>query len=145
MDSTILTSLIAAGSACIGALIPCLFSFLGKQKEYKNNQKAKMDELRRVEYKIYIEALQTMINNGTRDNFLPFQTCTNRLLLFASPDVSNKVNRFYLETVNRTLDNNPLTKEEVDEYETRIVNAMREDLGIAGELLDKVSLVRASF
>ena len=46
MDNTILTALIAAGSACIGALIPSLFSYLGKRKEYENDKKWKMFEER---------------------------------------------------------------------------------------------------
>ena len=35
MNTTILTSIIAASAACLGALVPCLFSFLGKKKEYE--------------------------------------------------------------------------------------------------------------
>ena len=71
MDNTILTALIAAGSACIGAFIPSLFSYLGKRKEYENDNKAKMEDIRRKAYYEYIEALQTMINAGNKDNFLP--------------------------------------------------------------------------
>lgn len=35
MNVTIITSIIAAAAACLGALVPCLFSFLGKKKEYE--------------------------------------------------------------------------------------------------------------
>ena len=34
MDNAICTAIIAAGSACLGALIPSLFSYLGKRFYY---------------------------------------------------------------------------------------------------------------
>jgi hypothetical protein len=145
MDNTLLTAIIAAGSACIGALIPSLFSYLGKRKEYENDKKAKLEEIRRKVYNEYIDALQNMINVGNRDNFLPLQASTNKLLLFAGPKLSDLVNRHYYDIVQRTLQGNPLTLEEHTRYQTDIFNAMREELGVSTEKLDKVSMVRVGF
>lgn len=145
MDSTLLTAIIAAGSACIGALIPSLFSYLGKKKEYKNDREAKLEEIRRKEYNNYIEALQTMVNDGNRDNFLILQACTNRILLFAGPKLSVLVNKYYNEVVQRTLQQKPLTLEEQTRYQTNIFNTMRKELGVSKEKLDKVSMVKAGF
>ena len=145
MDSTLLTAIIAAGSACIGALIPSLFSYLGKKKEYKNDRDAKLEEIRRKEYNNYIEALQTMVNDGNRDNFLILQACTNRILLFAGPYLSVLINNYYNEVVQRTLQQKPLTLEEQTTYQTNIFNAMRKELGVSKEKLEKVSMVRAGF
>ena len=145
MDSTLLTAIIAAGSACIGALIPSLFSYLGKREEYKNDRDAKLEEIRRKEYNNYIEALQTMVNDGNRDNFLTLQTCTNRILLFAGPELSVLVNKYNNEVVQRTLQQKPLTLEEQTTYQTNILNAMRKELGISKEKLEKVSMFRAGF
>lgn len=58
MDNTLLTAFIAAGSACLGALIPSLFSYLEKRKEYENDKKAKLEEIRRKVYNEYIDALK---------------------------------------------------------------------------------------
>lgn len=145
MDNALLTALIAAGSACIGALIPSLFSYLGKRKEYENDKKAKLEEIRRKVYNEYIDALQTMINVGNRDNFLPLQASTNKILLFAGPRLSSLVNQHYNDIVQRTLQGKPLTLEEHTRYQTGIFNAMREELGVSTEKLEKVSMVRVGF
>ena len=142
MDNTLLTALIAAGSACIGALIPSLFSYLAKRKEYENDRNAKLEEIRRKVYNEYIDALQAMINVGNRDNFLPLQASTNKLLLFAGPKLSSLVNQHYNDIVQRTLQGKPLTLEEHTRYQTDIFNAMREELGVSTEKLEKVSMVR---
>ena len=145
MDNTILTALIAAGSACIGALIPSLFSYLGKRREYKNDRKAKLEEIRRKEYYQYIEALQNMVNDGNRDNFLSLQVSTNRLLLFAGPELSKLVNQYYNYVIDKTLRMESLTLEEQTKYQTDIFNAMRGELGVSKKDLENVSLVRAGF
>lgn len=140
-----ITALIAAVSACIGALIPCLFSYLGKKKDYEINRNARLEEIRRKEYSDYIQSLQNMINNGDRENFLSMQASTNRLLLFSGPELSQLVNQYYDQLVSRTIQKRPLSLEEQTTFQTNILNAMRAELGIAGEKLRKVSLVRATF
>lgn len=145
MDNTILTALIAAGSACIGALIPSLFSYLGKRKEYENDKKAKLEDIRRRAYYEYIEALQRMINAGNRENFLPLQASTNKLLLYAGSELSGLINQYYHDIIQKTLQSEPLTLEEQTKYQTDILNAMRKELGITKEKLDIVSVVRVGF
>lgn len=145
MDNTILTALIAAGSACIGALIPSLFSYLGKRKEYENDKKAKMEDVRRKAYYEYIEALQTMINAGNRDNFLLLQASTNKLLLYAGSELSGLINQFFNDIIQKTPQGGPLTLEEQTKYQTDIFNEMRKELGVTKEKLDKVSMVRVGF
>ena len=145
MDNTILTALIAAGSACIGALIPSLFSYLGKRKEYENDKKAKLEDIRRKAYYEYIEALQTMINAGNRDNFLLLQASTNKLLLYAGSKLSGLINQYYNDIIQKTLQSEPLTLEEQAKYQTDIFNEMRKELGITKEKLNVVSVVRAGF
>lgn len=145
MDNTILTALIAAGSACIGAFIPSLFSYLGKRKEYENDNKAKMEDIRRKAYYEYIEALQTMINAGNKDNFLPLQASTNKLLLYAGSELSGLINQYFNDIIQKTLLGGSLTLEEQTKYQTDIFNEMRKELGITKEKLDKVSMVSVSF
>ena len=103
MDNTILTALIAAGSACIGALIPSLFSYWGKRNEYENDKKAKLEDIRRKAYCEYIEALQRMINAGNRENFLLLQASTNKLLLYAGSKLSGLINQYFNDVIQKTL------------------------------------------
>lgn len=143
MDNTLLTALIAAGSACIGALIPSLFSYLGKRIEYKNDRRAKMDEIRRKEYYRYIEALQTMINNENRDTFMELQASTNRILLFSGPKLSKKVNEYYKRII-KAAQGETMGLDELTKYNTDIINEMRKELNISNETLDSVDIVRAA-
>lgn len=145
MDNTILTALIAAGSACIGAFIPSLFSYLGKRKEYENDKKAKLEDIRKRAYSDYIEALQRMINDGNRENFLLLQANTNKLLLYAGSKLSGLINQYYNDIIQKTLQGESLTLKEQTKYQTDIFNEMRKELGITKEKLNVVSVVRAGF
>lgn len=144
MDTTILTAVIAASAAFIGALIPSIFSYLGKQKEYKNDQNAKLEEIRRKEYSNYIQALQIMVNEGNKENFLQLQASTNNVMLFAGPKLSDLVSRYFNDVVQRALQQKSLTLEEQNTYLSNIFNAIREELGISKEKLKKVSMVNVS-
>ena len=66
MDNILLTSIIASASACVGALIPCLFAFLGKRQEYEMERLSKIEDVRRSEFAVYLESLQRMVNDGNR-------------------------------------------------------------------------------
>lgn len=145
MDNTLLTAIIAAASACAGALIPSLCSYYGIRKEYENDKKAKLEDIRRRVYYEYIEALQRMINDGNRENFLLLQASTNKLLLYAGSKLSSLINQYYNDLIQKTLQEEPLTLEEQTKYQTDIFNAMRKELGITKEKLDIVSLIRAGF
>lgn len=145
MDNTLYTAIIAAGSALMGALIPSLFSYFTRQKEFENEQKVRLEEVRREEYCLYIETLQAMINENNRDNFLALQKSTNRLLLFSGEELSKIINEYYSELVERTNENTQLTLEEQIEYQTKIFNTMRNEIGVDITKLKKVSMVRAGF
>ena len=77
MNVTIITSIIAAAAACLGALVPCLFSYLGKKKEYEIARLEQIENIRRTEYCNFLDALQQMVNEGNRDNFLSLQRSIN--------------------------------------------------------------------
>lgn len=143
MDNNLLTALIAAGSACLGAFIPSLFSYLGKKKEFKNDKAAKIETIRREEYGKYIEALQIMVNNSNKDNFLLLQESTNKLLLFAGPELCTTINEYYNKLVESANQKRPMSLEEQTKYQTDIFNAMRKELGISTKELKKTSMIRA--
>lgn len=86
-----------------------------------------------------------MINSSNRDSFLALQTSTNKLLLFAGPELSILVNKYFNDLVQRTNQYKPLTLEEQVQYQTKIYNAMRKELGVSSDKTDninKVSLIR---
>lgn len=74
MNATILTSIIAAAAACLGALVPCLFSYLGKKKEYQIARIEQIEQIRRTEYSFYLDVLQQMINESNRDNIYYYRS-----------------------------------------------------------------------
>lgn len=143
MDNIVLTSIIPAASACLGALIPSLFSYLVKRQEYDIERLAKIDDLRREEFAIYLDCLQQMLNEGNKYNFLKLQTSTNKLLLYSGPELSNLVNDYYNTLIDRANLGHPLLHNEQEEYQTKIVNAMRAELGVSNTKLKRVRLIRA--
>ena len=143
MNATILTSIIAAAAACLGALVPCLFSYLGKKKEYQIARIEQIEQIRRKEYSFYLDVLQQMINESNRDNFLLLQKSTNRLLLFAGPELSTIINEYYNTIINNANAGKPTLNHEHISYQTKIVNAMRSELGVSTIELDQVRFIGA--
>lgn len=143
MDNIVLTSIIAAAAACMGALIPSVFSYLGKKEEYVLGRLAKIDDVRRSEFAIYLDSLQRMVNESNRDNFLKLQASTNKVMLYSGPGLSNLVIDYYNTLVERTNSGRPLLHNEQEEFLTEIVNAMRTELGITKAKLKRVRLIRA--
>lgn len=143
MDNILLTSIIAGSSACVGALIPCLFSYIGKKQEFTMGKLAKIEDVRRSEYAVYLDSLQQMINKGNRQDFIELQKSTNRILLYAGEGLSTLVNDYYNSLVERANSGTPLLRNEQEEYQTNIVNAMRIELGVSKKLLTRVRMIRA--
>ena len=143
MNTTILTSIIAASAACLGALVPCLFSFLGKKKEYEIARLEQIEHIRRTEYCNFIDILQQMVNEGNRDNFLLLQKSINRLLLFAGPKLSLIINEYFNTLVTDANAGKPTLRDKHVNYQTQIVNAMRAELGVSATELEQVQFVKA--
>lgn len=143
MNTTILTSTIAAAAACLGALVPCLFSYLGKKKEHQIARLEQIEQIRRAEYSLYLDVLQQMVNESNRDNFLLLQKSTNRLLLFAGSELSTIINEYYNTIITNTNAGKPTLNQEYTSYQTKIVNAMRSELGVSTAELEKVKFIGA--
>ena len=84
-----------------------------------------------------------MINEGNRDNFLLLQESTNKLLLFAGPELCTTINEYYNKLVETANQKRPMSLEEQTKYQTDIFNAMRKELGISTKELKKTSMIRA--
>ena len=143
MDNTLITALIAAGSALLGALIPAIFSYIGIKRELINTNSSKLYDIRRQEYVNYLDSLQNMINNSNESNFILFQNSTNKLIIYADKKLSKLVNDYLQTIVNRTNSGDRISLEENIYFQTRIVNEMRAEIGITNGDLDQVSLICA--
>lgn len=82
-----------------------------------------------------------MINESNRDNFLLLQKSTNRLLLFAGPELSTIINEYYNTIINNANAGKPTLNHEHISYQTKIVNAMRSELGVSTIELDQVRFI----
>ena len=102
-----------------------------------------IEQIRRTEYSFYLDVLQQMINESNRDNFLLLQKSTNRLLLFAGPELSTIINEYYNTIINNANAGKPALNHEHISYQTKIVNAMRSELGVSTIELDQVRFIGA--
>lgn len=143
MNVTIITSIIAAAAACLGALVPCLFSYLGKKKEYEIARLEQIENIRRTEYCNFMDILQQMVNEGNRDNFLSLQRSINIIMLFAGPKLSKIINEYFNILVTNAIAGKPTSLAENVNYQTLIVNAMRAELGVSAIELEQVQFVKA--
>ena len=84
-----------------------------------------------------------MINESNRDNFLLLQKSTNRLFLFAGPELSTIINEYYNTIINNANAGKPTLNHEHISYQTKIVNAMRSELGVSTIELDQVRFIGA--
>lgn len=116
---------------------------IGKKKEYQIARIEQIEQIRRTEYSFYRDVLQQMINESNRDNFLLLQKSTNRLLLFAGPELSTIINEYYNTIINNANAGKPTLNHEHISYQTKIVNAMRSELGVSTIELDQVRFIGA--
>lgn len=136
MDNTLLTALIAAGSACIGALIPSVTSYGLARMNNKKDLSSKTIENQRNTYKNLIVAIQAMMNESNENNFNVFQSAVNDVLLFAGKNTANKVSNYYHNIVNLQNKGTGLNAKQHQQYQKDIINSMRKDLGICNEEID---------
>lgn len=138
---SIQTALIAAGSAFLGALVPSVFSYLGKRQEFKNAKKVRLNEIKIQVYEEYFNTLQNMVQNSNPDNFSALQSSTIKILMFADKGLANIVNDYIRRLVQSTT-TTPLTKEQHMDYQTKIINEIRKELGYTSSDLEKIEIVR---
>lgn len=138
MDNTLLTALITGGSACMGALIASLFSYLSMGKQNKFDRNSKLEEIRILEYKEYLDSIQKLVNDGTSwDNYYQFKLSSNRLMLFAGSELCKNVTE-YCNKLERTVIDKGFSFNQKDAY-TSILNAMRKEIGVTKEELKDVN------
>lgn len=144
--SLTITSLVAIGSALIGAFIPSLFNYLSKKSEYENEQKKKMYGEKINAYKDYLDALGKFANCNGPKTMYELQKCTHVCLMYAGKDLSDAMNNYFilhakLATGKIEVDdsNRQDIINEIEKSHANIMNCMRKEIGASeSDRLDTV-------
>lgn len=126
MEIAIQTALIAAGSAFLGALVPSVFSYLGKRQEYKNKKKVRLDERKINVYEQYLIAAQDIVQNKNEDKIKALQVATIKLRLYADDKDLVKYADEYFEHLT---DSSLTTGKGHKYYQDHIISFIRKELG----------------
>ena len=145
--SLTITSLVAIGSALIGAFIPSLFNYLGKRRDLINEHNKKIYEEKLAVYKDFLQLIGD-ISVGVFNipqNLEMFRRKSNLCLVYANNKLANEITEYYYFIMNEYKDYNEQNKDSDIEkknrvHQTKFLNLMREELGIEQEKL-KTGLV----
>ncbi len=140
MDDKILIAIISASSALIGSLIPTLLTYF-KNKD-QNEFELKKDLLvnQKVVYDEILIALQNMINNQGNEEFKALQKASIKLAIYGDNNSSKAMNDYYNDVTKAGQNlRKPLTKDEHKNYQERIINGIRQNLGL--EKFDSFEIV----
>lgn len=145
--SLTITSLVAIGSALIGAFIPSLFNYLGKKRDLKNEHNKKIYEEKLAVYKDFLQLIGD-ISVGVFNipqNLEMLRRKSNLCLIYANNKLANAISEYYDFILYEYKDYNEQNKDSDIEkknraYQTKFLNLMREELGIEQEKL-KTGLV----
>lgn len=140
MDDKILIAIISASSALIGSLIPTVIAFL-KNKE-QNDFELKRDLLNNQKgvYGEIMIALQNVINKQGDNEFRELQKASIKLSIYGDNSSSKAMNDYYNEiTKSAQQSRKALTKDEHKMFQMRIINGIRQNLGL--EKFDSFEIV----
>jgi len=131
MNDTILIAIISASSALVGALIPTLFTYFKNKEQNKFELKKGLLENQKVVYDEILIALQNMINHQGNEEFKALQKASIKLAIYGDNDSSKAMNDYYNEVTKSGQSlRNPLSKDEHKNYQKRIINGIRKNLGL---------------
>lgn len=126
-DINIQVALIALVSAFIGAIATAAANYLFQQRaESKKQIREKQKEV----YYNYLVALQEFKNSSNNEQFYKFQNAVNAICLYGDDKTSSLVKEHFEKLVKAA--NRELILQQSDHtyYETKIINAMRDSLGL---------------
>lgn len=120
-------ALIALVSAFLGAIVTATANYLFQQRaESKKQIREKQKEV----YYNYLVALQEFKNSSNSEQFYKFQNAVNAICLYGDDKTSSFVKEHFEKLVKAA--NRELIMQQSDHtyYETEIINAMRDSLGL---------------
>jgi anionic cell wall polymer biosynthesis LytR-Cps2A-Psr (LCP) family protein len=140
MNETLLIAIISASSALIGSLIPTLFTYLKNKEQNEFELKKDLLENQKIVYDEILIALQNMINHQGNEEFKALQKASIKLAIYGDNDSTKAMNEYYNELTKSGQNlRSPLIKEEHKNYQKRIINGIRKNLGL--EELDSFEIV----
>lgn len=81
-----------------------------------------------------------MNNNNSEEAFTQFQNSINVLMLYASDSVIIAINEYYKTMINQTK-NTIITEKEHSDFQTNIINLMRQDINKKSIKLNNIELI----
>lgn len=133
----IIVGVISAAAAIMGSSV----GLISQIAEHSHDRKARMIERRINAYLDFIDSMQLFMNRSSSENFTKFQRAANVIMIIAANPVSTEVNAYYMHLVESSNNQNPLNEKEHSQYQNRIINLMRKDVGAASIDLENVRLV----
>jgi len=136
-------ALIAAGSALLGSLIPTVVNYFLNRQQNKFELNKELIAKQKEIYGELINTLQEFINNTQNDQFLNLQKAGLKVAMFGDNVTSQAFNSYYRELVRFAQGaRQQLTQEEHVDYQSRIINGIRNHFGL--NEFDQFEFVRFS-
>lgn len=123
MNINILVAIIALVSAILGAVVTAIVN-------YRFQQRSEIREKQRDVYFDFLDALQSFKNSLKKEDFCRFQSAVNAVCLYGDNETSSAVKSYFDALVRTTNEGNSLQAEEHVAYETKIINAMRDNFNL---------------
>lgn len=142
MDINVWTAIIAASSAIIGSAVPSIITYLSQKANFKNQIAQKNYDIKAKEYNEFLQTMQDFMNNtNSSQHFYSYQNAVNKVLLIADNDTAIYINQYFQAQIKGANERDPLDAEKHIDFQTKIVNSIRKDMGISNENLDKILMV----
>lgn len=134
-------AIIAGVFTICGFVINSLLNEFVDGRKFKREQKSLENKRKQELYMEFIKNMQNfMNNNNSEEAFTQFQNSINVLMLYASDSVIIAINEYYKTMINQTK-NAIITEKEHSDFQTNIINLMRQDINKKSIKLNNIELI----
>lgn len=131
MNDTLLVAFIAGAAALLGSLIPTIVGYLNNKSQREFEVKKALLEKQRQIYSDLMLCLQQIINTQKEEDFLDLQRAVLQVSIYGDDSTSLALNEYYTALIASTwAGGSPVRKEQHQCYHNRIINGMRNSLGL---------------
>jgi len=130
MEDKLLIAALAVLSALLGSVIPTAFN-------YWNNKQQRSFELQKsllsTQKDLYLElmlSLQEIINHQENQQFYKLQECAIKAAIYGDNATSQAFYKYYNDIIHLAQNKRGLTPQEHQKHQSKILNSMRESLGL---------------
>lgn len=133
-------AIIAGVFTICGFVINSLLNEFVDGRKFKRDQKSLENKRKQELYIEFIKNMQNFMNNNSEEAFTQFQNSINVLMLYASDSVIIAINEYYKTMINQTK-NAIITEKEHSDFQTNIINLMRQDINKKSIKLNNIELI----